>query len=247
VTILAIAVLAIAGALLVIRSEAIPEYTNPDLAEHLRAMVYPTDPSDQARFEDEWHRGMESVRTSKWLVHDTGRGLLALSASLLVAMAAFGLWDLRRLRFARTPASSIGFLSAGGIIWLAQIPAVIMDLHDYFDRKYFPYWGDIIAIPIYGTTILVLATLPVLYALGWLVLRGTVLPARLWVWDAARPVRSTVWTVVFAVPMLVVLHQLLTVVTQGPYLMVPLGLVGFYLLLSARAAIVTKPLRAARA
>jgi hypothetical protein len=86
--------------------------------------------------------------------------------------------------------------------------------------------------------------------LAWLVvLRRVRLPAPVWLWNRARPVRSVLWTAVCGVLLLPLAFMLVVAADSGHPLMVPLLAVLIYLVLSAHAAALSgtdDPLRSTR-
>jgi hypothetical protein len=229
------------GVQLMTRAAEMPEYYAVPSA--VSGGDLPDDADARHRFTQDWYRQDEAMRTPKWELYDLGRGLIALSASLLAGVALLRLWNARDIVQLKTPRSSVWFLGLGGAIWLAQAPVEAQMLQEHFDRGYFPWWSDIIAIPTMGVTLLVVLTLPIMMILGWvIVLWRAELPANMWAWDRDRPVRAVVWTALFGVVAAVILWRLWDAVAYS-YLSVPLGLIGLYLVLGARAAVVASVVR----
>lgn len=235
--------LAAAGLLLVSAGASMAEFTD---AERAQAVLHGDCPSDPRAAGDvgcgeRWHRQTDELRTSKWLLYDSGRGLVAASVTMLVGIGLARLWDFRRWTRLRTPSSKLLILAVGAVIWIAQGAVLVTRLHEEYDRFYFPPWADTIFIPIALGSAFNVIMLPILIIVGWLVfLLRAQLPAGLWLWDRERPIRCAIWTLACAGLALLLLWDLTVTILYGSYLMVPLLLIGLYLILVARAAAVSR-------
>ena len=240
-TMIAWLLLALIGGLLVGYAEGMAEYTDP---ERLRSLL-PGDCPTRAPREElnactaQWFRDMDAVRTWKWTAYDSGRGLIALSLTALAFMALKRLWDLRRITDLTTPRFKLTFFVLGTAIWLTQIPVFRFRLMEEAARNYFPWWADSLGIPFAMHGAFVQMSLPVLLVIGWIAVRKARLPAQLWLFDRTRRLRSVVWTALYGGFAFVLFLASLDELVYGSFTMVPILLVGAYLALATRAAVLS--------
>jgi hypothetical protein len=236
-----------AGAMLVHRAAGMPDYTDPAEARRLyeawprRAVIGPEGQgNEEAAHRADWSRRFAALETPKWRLQDLGRGLLAFAACGLAVALRLRLWDIRNLRHARTPRSALAFLLLGSLIWLAMVPVQAFKLREDVARWHVSPWSDV-PVPVVFAAVFYSLTLPVLVGVGWLaVLRRAKLPANLWLWDPSRWWRSAAWTGVCGVLALLLSADLVLAVIGGPFPAVPFLVTGIYLVLSARAAVVSQ-------
>lgn len=229
------------GVALVNRAKDTPAFTDPVRARALRAMQPPDDPRARSEFEAEWRRDMAALSTGKWALLDRGRGLVALAATGLATVLLLRLWDARNLARARTPPSARAFLLLGVLAWAGLVLAGWpRPLAEFVERGRDPYWSENTHVAEYIWAFVVLAPLPVAVGFTWLVfLQQARLPASLWLWDRKRPAESAFWTAACGVLLLPFAAMLAGAVSFGYFLMVPPLAVLIYLVLSARAAVLS--------
>lgn len=230
------------GVALMDRAAATPAFTDPARAREIRGMVPPDDAQARSEFRAEWRRDMEALATDKWALLDRGRGLVALAGTGLAAILILRLWDARNLARARTPPSARAFLLLGTAAWAGLVPAGWpRPLSEFVERGQAPYWSENTHLPEHIWALVVLAPLSVAVGLTWFVfLEGARLPAPLWLWDRARPVESALWTAACGALLLPLAAMLVAAVNLGYPLLVPLLAVLIYLVLSARAAVLSR-------
>lgn len=182
---------------------------------------------------------MDEVRTSKWAVYDSGRGLIALSLMALAFMTLNRLWDLRRVANLSTPRFRLTFFALGTAIWLAQIPVFRFRLMEEASRNYFPWWADSLGIPFAMHGAFVEMFFPVLLVIGVVALWRARLPAPLWLFDRTRRLRSIVWTALYGGFAFVLFLASLDELVRGSFAMVPILVIGAYLSLVTRAAVLS--------
>jgi hypothetical protein len=233
--------LALAGALLVWYAGGLPEYTDPDRARSLiSGDCLSRAPSEDRRdCTAQWFKDMDALRTAKWTAYDSGRGLIALSLTALGYMALKRLWDLRRIADLSTPRFRLTFFVLGSAIWLAQIPVFRFRLMEEASRNYFPWWADSLGIGFAMHTTAVEFGLPVLLVVGLVALFRARVPVSLWLFDRARRIRNIVWTIVYGGVALVLLLASVSEVIYGSFAMVPILLIGAYLAVATRAAVLS--------
>ncbi len=225
---------AIAGAILIRQSEALPEYDDPASAAALQDWgTCADDPQCRAS----WHERMAAARSAKWPMRNLGVGLCVLVGWLGAMLAFHRLGDLRRLARMTTPGSKLAIVGDIGVVWVGYTFAEGEILIREFGRGYYPPWADSIAIPAYYLRSFV-ELLPIPLLIGFLVLWGARLSAPLWLWDRDRPWRSGIASLVCAPLVLLVVDALHWRVRDGSLLGVPVGLLALYLVLSARAAVI---------
>jgi hypothetical protein len=116
---------------------------------------------------------------------------------------------------------------SGNFVLLAIWVSFLQWLFESLTRDMFPWWADSIAIPITYSLVQLAFLVPVLSVCGYLIIRKRRLPVPLWAWENNSPIRMLVVTV-----------------WSGSYIG-PLGaIIGIYLLLSTRAALVARSLNA---
>jgi small-conductance mechanosensitive channel len=178
--------------------------------------------------------------TNHYRLVDDGIGLI------LTGVTLAGIALLLRTRSAcdgawlRTPERHWTFLVAGAgvIIWLWM--AMIYSLQTDLRRMYFPTCADSIGIPIYANTILTLLAAPISILVGWAIARrfGR-LPAPLHQWDAEKPVRSSMITIVFGTGIIGFAALLAESMISSMSVAAPSLVVAIYLLAATRAALLS--------
>ena len=229
--------LAIAGIILIAQSAATPEFNNAQRAYELQNMSAPA--GDRAAVEEvtrQWANEMHALRTGKWRRHDLGRGLITVALCLIGIIVFFRLWDVRNALAIETPGSLLSMLLMITGTWLSVIVVNAADLSEAQERHHFPHWADSIGIPISSVAIIVLAAWPILLIGGWISARGAPLPVTLWAWDAMHPRWSAFWSAAYGTVALLILVSLITDGIRGYFLYIPLQLLAAYLVLSGRAA-----------
>lgn len=222
------------------KAATLPAFSDPGRVEVLRFVLLPDDPADSAAFQEEYWREVRGLITERWTLLEQGRGLVALAATGLAAVLLLRLWDARNLARLRSPRSVRSFLLLGALAWAALVPAEWVALGELMGRGHLPYWADSVGLPALSWAFAVLLPLPVAVGLTWLVaLRRARLPASLWLWGRVRPVRSVSWTFVCGVLLLPFAALLVYAVDTGRHFMVPPLAALIYLVLSARAAVLS--------
>ncbi|MET1027002.1 MAG: hypothetical protein ABWY00_07530, partial [Dongiaceae bacterium] len=144
---------------------------------------------------------------------------------------------------ARSPRSLAGFLLSVAIVWIGLDASAIYMLFRDAGRHYAPPWADSLGIPLAAAPIPVML-LPVPLLAGWLIMRRASLPVNLWIWDHARIGQSIFFTVLFGIAGLAVLAHLVMATLYGDIIAIPLSILALYLMLSMRAALISKWRRA---
>lgn len=225
------------GLVLVVWAAATPEYIDAARANELRSILAPGSQEER----DQWFRDMAALRTNKWPLHDAGCGLATLGISVLAVISWFGLRDIQNFRRMSTPQSGWRFLLLGSVIWLAFLPVMAFAVIEDVTRGYAPHWADSIGIPLAGIGASILVPWPFLVLIGWLVfLWGASLPVPLWIWNKQRKWQSVFWTILCALLALPLSLMILLTAIYGPFLAIPLFIVGLYLVLAARAAAISR-------
>ena len=180
-----------------------------------------------------------ALRTSKWKLYNAGLGTCLVSPLLLFAMLRFGLWDVRNLRAAKTPRTRLGLLGLASAAWLALLPALQLqsddeyaqdDLTPTIDTGHGSLW---IVGPKWFLLILI-----VMLAFGrFFVLRRVLLPANLWCWDSVRPYRSLVLSSFYGLLGGVLVVLIVWSASNFSWAL-PSLMVGLYVILSSRAALI---------
>jgi hypothetical protein len=238
--------IAAAGVMLLVVGLLMPAYTDSEAAERIRLGLecesgIPNTDKDRQCDSQLWHRAMNSLRTGKWSLVDSGAGLL-LSG---LTMSVFLWWRGRQpRRLWLTPKSTLSILALAALCWLVQIPAYALHFITEMTRGYHPHWADTIAIPmIESESILLGLFLP--YMAIWLVfVVGARLPVSLFATAPARPLVNAFWTVATALLLVPIVLVLVGAVLGGPTLMVPFLWLTLWLALCARAAALTRHRRA---
>lgn len=243
-----VAATAILGIALIVWSLPMPVYADHAKAQEVlsrncsfdEARNAPMSREDRRRCTDLWFADMAAVRTSKWPLQDRGLALIAFAATV-----AGGIWYFRRdgatsWRELMTPRTRIGFLLTGMVIWGAQLPAHLFALGQNAGREMFPHWADSLGIPIHQLTWEMKVTLPIVTLLGIAALWRAKLPTSLWHWDRGKPWRCWGWSMLCAVATALLVADVSLALVGGRFLLVPLGCVGVYLVLSARAAMLSR-------
>lgn len=118
----------------------IPVYTDPKAPERLSVEL--EQKPREVRF-GEWYAQLRAYETPHKRLSDTGRGLVAAGAGLLLAG---GFWRLYHLRSGMRTAGTV--LSLWLALWAIRIPLSFWYYEIRQERFDYPVWGDSIAIPI---------------------------------------------------------------------------------------------------
>ncbi|KAA2241251.1 hypothetical protein [Salinarimonas soli] len=178
--------LTLAGAVLLGMAARMPEYTDPTRAAELQNVERPGARTDLDRFSAEWHAEMDRLRTNKWPIHDLGRTLIALAATILVAALLFRAPTPQAFGAITTPRTVHGLLALTASVLAAPIPISVLWFSENQARFSYPTWADSIGLPIGLMTVTVLITGPVAWLAMFLVARGSQPPVRLRVPRGAR-------------------------------------------------------------
>lgn len=179
--------------------------------------------------------------TNHYRFEDIGIGLMLVAASIAALMRILSASDRSTGEsWLRTPQRRGDFLGLGVTVlafgWLTAIYSFEADAR----RMQFPWCADTILIPIVETSEAFVIIAPPLVLLGWITtLCFGSLPTALGQWDARRPVRSWMVSVLLALPMLVVGAAAISSFGTSMAVSMPAFVVAFYLLTSTRAALLS--------
>ena len=150
---LMILIILVAGIVLVGMSAGYSVYTDQDAPGRLSMAL--KDLPRETRFK-EWNRQLNAFETPYKRLNDSGWGLIAAAAGLLLAAALWKVWH-------RTPQiRTMGIVMLIWFsLWLIRIPLVFRFYLKRQERFDYPVWGDSIGIPVYTDSfgIVVLAVL----------------------------------------------------------------------------------------
>jgi hypothetical protein len=227
------------GIALVVMAHGMPSHTDERRAAELTRLYEQNYVKVAPEQREPTKQEIIALRTSKWKLYNAGLGMCLIPPLLLFAMLRFELWDIRKLRTAKTPRTRLEFLGLASCAWLALLPALELqsddeygqdDLTPTIDTGHGSLW-------IVGTKLFLLTLIVMLVFGRFLVLRRVVLPANLWCWDSARPHRSLVLTVLYGLLGCVLVVLIVWSASNFPWA-VPSLMVGLYVILSSRAALI---------
>lgn len=236
IAVLALLGLFVLGAALCAYGGQLPAYTDVAAMERLRLAPEVTDTG--CVVGDRWHENVNALRTARNPLLNGGGALMLTAATVLLLLGAAASRGATTLGEIGTPRSLATFFGAGilSTVWFlfALAYSFVIDFH----RGAFPWCADSIAIPIFGLEIAGAFLLPVLVMAGLVVSRffGS-LPERLGIWDADRPVRSWIWTILTGLAVSGLALIIAASFLSAEFLVIPSCLVGLYLVLSTRAAV----------
>jgi len=188
-----------------------------------------------------WQSDLDRFRTKKWPLFDFGAGLMALAASVLIAIMLLGIRTRSNIANLTTPRHPWKVLAVAAITWAAIWAIGIAAILQGFFRHEYPWWADTIIIPMFAITAAAVVFAPIMLALIWLgSLRRADLPAPLW----TLPSRGgfVLWSLQLWWLALTALGVYLLVagLRFGPFALVPASLCIVYIGLVARAAAATR-------
>jgi hypothetical protein len=234
--------IAAAGLVLLTIGLLMPAYTDLEAAERIRSGMecergIPNADEDRRCDSQQWHRSMDSLRTSKWSLVDGGAGLLLSGLTTCV----FFWWRGRRpWRLWLTPKSSLWILVLAGLSWLMQIPAYTLLFMTELARGYYPHWSDAIVIPITQFQSILLGLFLPYMAIWLCLIIGARLPVPVFSTAPGRPFVNAFWTGATALLLVPVVLALIGAVVGGPTLMVPFLWLTIWLAFCARAAALSR-------
>jgi hypothetical protein len=234
--------LAAAGLVSVAVGSFMPAYTDPVVAERI-SIGLECEPgirntNENLQCDSElWYRTMKALRTDKWSLVDVGGGLL-LSGLM---MSVFFWWSRQKSwRQLSTPRSSLSILALAGLCWLMQIPAYALFFITELTRGYYPPWADSIAIPMFQFTSILLSLFLPYMALWLFFVVGARLPVAVFSTVPGRPFVNAFWSGAATLLFIPIGLILIGAILEGPILMVPFLWLTLWLVLSARAAALTR-------
>jgi hypothetical protein len=236
--------LAAAGGVLLVWSDHIQPWKDPDKANGLRSAM----PS-QALGTEAYHtynarifEQLEFLRTDKWQFFDAGSCLIALAASLALALVLLRIRHWQDVVNLQTPRHRIVILGVCMIAWFWWCRSVMEQLQQDLDREKFLPWADTIGIPMVGIGLVLFGGLIILTPLTWfLALRRAKLPVSLWIWRDDAPVASWFFSLCAAFAVLCGVQYLWEVFHYGPYIGAPAVPLWIYGALAVRAAALSQP------
>ncbi len=232
----------IAGGELVWQSQSMDEWKDFNRAQAIQTWDPPGETHGAAydAYNKRWFIAMDALRTDKWPYHDAGAALMAFAACLAASLFLLRintLPDVARLKTPRSP-KRIYLLAALG--WFGYAASAILALLQGFDRFEFPPWADSMMVPIVAISAFAVTGWVVVSVVMWLVLRGTPLPAPLWIWRRDMPMHDWIYTGVVGVALLLGLEILRETYLYGHWSAVPTVFLCVYAALSIRAAGIAK-------
>ena len=185
-------------------------------------------------------REIVSLRTPKWKLYTAGLAICLTAAVIFIAIYRFKLWDARAFRTLETPRTRSGLLFLAGAAWFALLPAFLWTLDDeYAQDDLMPTMDNGHGMAFVAGPPFIAITLTMLMVIGrYIVLRNARLPANLWIWDRERPYRNLVWTIFYGV-IAAAITALIVGALSGSPCFLPSLMVGLYVVLSSRAAILS--------
>jgi phosphotransferase system glucose/maltose/N-acetylglucosamine-specific IIC component len=191
---------------------------------------------------DGWWRAVDVYRTPHDALMNAGLGLIFAGATIELLRLALLFPSRRGWPALRTPQERWMFLAIGvGIVW-TMLYAAVAGLELDLQRFMFPACADSIGIPIMGLGAMTLVATFVLPLVGWAVMSAFGnLPVSLMRWDAARPRRSWIVSLLFGGLILAGTVEMIGTLGTSAALGVPPTIIALYLLASTRAALLARP------
>lgn len=185
-----------------------------------------------------------NLRTKKWLLYNVGVCICLIAVTLAIPIVRFRLWDIGNLKTVTTPPTRWRLIALAGAAWLALIPEFLLDLQDAYAQD------DLLPLEGYGpggdsglflltqAPIIILIWIVAVFACRFLVLRRVSLPVMLWHADYDRSYRSLGVAYFYGG---VILLLVFLVGWSAVYFKwaLPSELIGIYVLLSSRAALLS--------
>jgi hypothetical protein len=215
----------------------VDERTAERLTESYESRYFDASPEERVKREEE----IAGLRTGKWKLRNMGVCICLVSLTLAVAIARFRLWDIRNLKTATTPKSALRLIGLASIAWLALIPASLIQLNDEYAQDDLRPHNDVGhgSFLVLGVPAIVITWALAAMICSFVIHRHGNLPANLWCGDRSRPYLNVGITIFFGV-----LTALLVVAIEwsvGSFVWaVPSAMVGVYLALSSRAALLNR-------
>jgi hypothetical protein len=226
------------GSVLLVMAQKMPPHTDERRADELTRLYeynYTKGPEQLEPIKQQ----IVALRTSKWELYDAGLNLCLFSATLLFAVLLFGIWDLRNLWAIRTPRTRSRLLG------LASVALLVLLLPAFQLQIDYEYTRDDLAPTVdtghgaelfVGTALFLLLWIPMVVVGRFLVLRRVSLPANLWCWNRDQPRRSLIISTLFGF-LALTLGILIVWSASNFSWAIPSLMVGLYVILSSRAAV----------
>jgi hypothetical protein len=234
--------LAIGGGELFYQSTQMAEWTDETRAEEVQSWDMPQTNSGPAydAYNKRWAKAMDSVRTQKWPYHDAGAALVVLGLSLTIGMLALGIRTTDDIHALKTPRRGWVIFTIGSVGWFAYWVSAMLGLVEGVNRSMFPQWADSMITPIVYVSAFALAIWLGMCVVAVFVLRGSQLPASLWIWRRDLPMHTGLYTVAAGFSILLALEIIREAYCYGHWLAVPAMLLWSYATLAFRAAGIAK-------
>ncbi len=224
------------GVALLVIAHSLPAHTDEQHAADL-TLTYEQNIGNMTMEQRESIRQeMVSLRTSKWKLYNLGLGVCLVAPCLIAAMLYFRLWDLCNLRTLITPQTRLGLFGLASAAWWALLPALqLAEFDEYAQDDLTPHIDAGHGILFFFAPFFFLAWIVLVFG-GLFIFRKATLPANLYCWDEVRLCRSIVLTAFFGLASSV--FAVLIIWSAYNFLWgLPSLIVGFYLTLSTRAAL----------
>jgi hypothetical protein len=214
----------------------LPEFR--DSAAYQQAMLIPQT-TDAGCDIGNFYERMDAIRTWRWTLKDGGEALILAALTLGCMRMVSGVRRYRDIPSIHSPGARWPFFVLGSAVvigfCIAQAHSFVLGLQ----RSEYPWCADSVGIPLAGMMLVTPLFLSVALLIGFAISRlfGQ-LPVRLNAWNASRPAWSWGWTIILGGPSLLTFLMTVAAPLDAKSFAVPAYLVGIYIILSARAAIV---------
>ncbi len=165
---------------------------------------------------------------------DQGVALISLGLSMTILLAALRVRSFRDLWELKTLPTSATVVWSANLAWWGWVPAQIGWFWYTQARGDYPWFSDIVLIPIGGAVLFCTLGFPIVLSGAYLATRNVALPVRLA--QVPKTLRSTVATVLATIPLAWFLFAGARALFIGDLFTMPVSICGVYAILSVWAA-----------
>jgi hypothetical protein len=228
------------GSALLVMANRTPAHTDERRADELARLYEQNYTTSNPERLEPIRRQITALRTPKWKLYDAGLDICLLSTTLLLGVVIFRIWDVRNLRKLRTPRSRLALLGLASFALLALVPALqLQSDYEYARDDFAPAIDTGRGSALFlGAELFLLLWIPMMVVGRFIVLKHASLPESLWCWDGTQHYRSLILTTFFGL-LAALLTTLLVWCAYNLSWAIPSLLIGIYVALSSRAALVS--------
>jgi len=218
-------------------SLVMPSYTDVHLAEQI---ILSPNCHDRAALH-RWYHRVDELRTLRWPIFDGGMTLILLVTMAIIADRYFDVKTAADIRNLHTPSRVRDFIYLGVPAAIVIALGSLIDLFWAWPRAEVPWCADSPAWPLTGIFLGFLAVVILIFISCVAIFSLRIkLPVSLWISNNKRPLRTAIVSIPFILFAIIGAIVVLLSFGNSTVFMIPGVVMGIYLTLSLRAALVSK-------